>query len=231
MKHVCLLASGLGRGWVAIYPSAGVLFNIKRNAKLRFKYAVRRLKRRKDFLIREKLARAFAARKKHKFWSDIRRLNHVKKSCAPSIDGTSNIQQIADLFSSKFAGILNKHSSSPLNPLLSQIQSSLSSSMFQDLYFTDDDVTEAIGQLKPKKSGAGCVISEHLRFSHSVIALPLSQLFTSIVRHGYMPALLRDSILVPVPKSNKDASVSHNYRPIALSSTSSKVLEWLILYK
>ena len=35
----------------------------------------------------------------------------------------------------------------------------------------------------------------------------------------------------PVPKSNKDASVSHNYRPIALSSTSSKVLEWLILYK
>ena len=102
-----------------------------------------------------KLARAFAARKKYKFWSEVRRLNHVKKFCAPSIDGTSNIQQIADLFSSKFAGMLNKHSSSPLNPLLSQIQSSLSSSMFQDLYFTDDDVTEAIGQLKPKKSGAG----------------------------------------------------------------------------
>ena len=77
----------------------------------------------------------------------------IMKSCAPSIDGTSNIQQIADLFSSKFAGILNKHSSSPLNPLLSQIQSSLSSSMFQDLYFTNDDITEAIGQLKPKKSG------------------------------------------------------------------------------
>ena len=222
------MASGLGRGSVAIYPSASVLFNIKRNAKLRFEYAVRRLKRRKDFLICEKLARAFAARKKYKFWSEVRRLNHVKKSCAPSIDGTSNIQQIADFVSYKFAGI---HSSSPLNPLLSQIQSSLSSSMFQDLHFTDDDVTKAIGQLKPKKSGAGCVTSEHLRFSHSVIALPLSQLFTSIAHHGYMPALLRDSILFPVPKSNKDASVSHNYRPIALSSTLSKVLEWLILYK
>ena len=99
------------RVWVeAGYPSAGILFNIKRNAKLRLKYAVRRLKRRKDFLVREKLARAFAARKKYKFWSEVRRLNHVKKSCAPSIDGTSNIQQIADLFSSKFAGILNKHS-------------------------------------------------------------------------------------------------------------------------
>ena len=46
-----------------------------------------------------------------------------------------------------------------------------------------------------------------------------------------MPPLLRDSILVPVPKSNKDTSVSSNYCPIALSSTLSKVLEWMILHK
>ena len=82
-----------------------------------------------------------------------------------------------------------------------------------------------------KKSGAGCVTSEHLKFSHTVIALPLSQLFTSIVHYGYMPSLLRDSILVPVPKSNKDTAVSSNYRPVALSSTLSKVLEWMILHK
>ena len=46
-----------------------------------------------------------------------------------------------------------------------------------------------------------------------------------------MPQLLRDSTLVPVPKNNKDASVSTNYRPIALSSTLSKVLEQLVLCK
>ena len=100
--------------------------------------------------------------------------------------------------------------------------------MSDDLCFTEDDIIGAIGQLKSKKSGAGYVISEHLKLSRSIIALPLSQLYTSIVRHG---PLLRDSILVPVPKSNKDTSVSSNYRPIALSSTLSKVLEWLILHK
>ena len=106
-----VLASS-GRVWVeAGCPSAGVLFNIKRNSKKRFKYAVRRLKCRKEFLIREKFACAFAARKKDKFWSEVRRLNHVKKSCAPSVDGTSNAQHIADLFSSRFSGVLNKHSS------------------------------------------------------------------------------------------------------------------------
>ena len=158
-------------------------------------------------------------------------MNHVKKSYAPSIDGISDPPHIADLFSSKFAGILNKHSSPSPNHLLSQIQSSLSSSLSEDLCFTEDDVTEAICRLKSKKSGAGCVTSEHLNLSHTVIALPLSQLFTSIVRHGYMPSLLRDSILVPVPKSNKDTAISSNYRPVALSSTLSKVLEWMILYK
>ena len=221
------------RVWVETgYPCSGVLFNIKRNAKKRFKYAVRRLKRRRDYLVREKLASAFSTRDKNRFWSEVRRLNHIRKSSAPSIDNTSDIQQIANLFASKFAGVLNKCSSSSSaarNSLWSQIQSSLSPPMLQNLLFTEDDVANAIGQLKNKKSGTGPILSEHLKLSHNVIALPLSQLFTCIVRHGYVPPSLRDSTLVPVPKSNKDASLSSSYRPIALSSTLSKVLEWMIL--
>ena len=44
-----------------------------------------------------------------------------------------------------------------------------------------------------------------------------------------MPQSFRDSVLVPVPKGNKDASNSSNYRPIALSSTFSKIIERSIL--
>ena len=43
------------------------------------------------------------------------------------------------------------------------------------------------------------------------------------------PKLFRDSVLVPVPKGKKDTSTSNNYRPIALSSNFSKVLERVIL--
>ena len=39
----------------------------------------------------------------------------------------------------------------------------------------------------------------------------------------------RDSVLVPILKGNKDATDSSNYRPIALSSTFSKIVERLIL--
>ena len=54
---------------------------------------------------------------------------------------------------------------------------------------------------------------------------------SSLLRHGFMPACIRDCVLVPIPKGNRDTSPSHNYRPIALCSSLSKVLERLILTK
>ena len=59
----------------------------------------------------------------------------------------------------------------------------------------------------------------------------LSIFFTVIIRHGYMPKLLRNCTLIPVPKPGKDPSRSDNYRPIALAPNLSKVLEWSILLR
>ena len=152
-----------------------------------------------------------------------------KKSTAPCVDGVTGAQNIANLFSSKYESLLNKHASSSHTDLFSAIQSSLSSSTLNEISFTEDEVIDAISQLKCKKSGANMIPSELLKLSSSVIALPLSLFFTSLVRHGHMPQIIRDSLLVPIPKNNKDASLSANYRPIALPTTISKVLEWLIL--
>ena len=44
-----------------------------------------------------------------------------------------------------------------------------------------------------------------------------------------MPTCIRDCILVPIPKGQKDASRSDNYRSIALAPSISKILEWVIL--
>ena len=70
-------------------PSAGVLFNIKRAAKRRFKYEVRCLKRKRQVMLRNKLAHSFARKKKDKFWSDVKRLNRSGySSLPPTVDGT-----------------------------------------------------------------------------------------------------------------------------------------------
>ena len=53
----------------------------------------------------------------------------------------------------------------------------------------------------------------------------------AVVRHGYVPKLLKDCILLLIPKPGKDLTCSDNYRPSALAPTLSKVLEWCILLR
>ncbi len=54
-------------------------------------------------------------------------------------------------------------------------------------------------------------------------------LFTSVLRHGFMPASFCNATIQPIPKGTKDPSLSANYRGIVLASSLSKVLEWSIL--
>ena len=83
--------------------------------------------------------------------------------------------------------------------------------------------------LKPHKADGTSLLSDHLIFALPAIEGFVAKLFTCILRHGYMPAALRDCILVPIPKGNKDPTSSDNYRPVALAPALSKALEWSIL--
>ena len=76
--------------------------------------------------------------------------------------------------------------------------------------------------MSTQKDACG-VSSEHLMFASPAIAEPLAISFITILRHGYMPQNLRDCVLFPIPKGNKDASCSQN-RPIVLASSVSKFL-------
>ena len=73
--------------------------------------------------------------------------------------------------------------------------------------------------------------AQSTKFASSVISQPLAVFFTSVVRHGYMPACIHDCVMTPLLKGSKNPLCSENYRPIALASCLSKVLEHLILHK
>ena len=210
-------------------PNAGVLFQIKRNAKRRYKYEVRRLVRRQKYLLQNKLATSFAEKRKNSFWSHVRKLNRSSNTLAPTVDGVCGGKHIANMFASKLKGTLNTHSSSL--HLHSSFHSALTESDVCDVTFSEADVLEAISRLKLGKSDAEGVHSEHVTLASSALASPLAMFFTSLLRHGYLPQCLRDCVLVPLPKRNKDTTCSQNYRPIALASSLSKILEHLIFTK
>ena len=111
--------------WVeAGCPSSGVLFSIIKNAKRRYKYAHRRLKRRQQYMLQKKLACSFSQKTKDNFWSDIKLLHRSSKSskshAVSIVDGVSCGNEIANVFALKlkihtpqYLLILCCHQSSP----------------------------------------------------------------------------------------------------------------------
>ena len=52
-------------------PSAGVLFQLKKRAHRRYKYAVRRVRRRQEHIKQMKLAEALLKDPTHNFWTEV----------------------------------------------------------------------------------------------------------------------------------------------------------------
>ena len=211
-------------------PSAGVLHQLKKLARSRYKYEVRRLKRRELHIRRWKMAQALASSNTRSFWQQVQRVNKAQKPhSACSIDGHRGASNITRLFSSKLQGILNSQDVCERDSLHSHIFHSLQSDELVSVTISEECVIDAFSHLKRGKSDGSVLLSDHLIYALPVVCSSLANLFTAILRHGYMPSQLKDCILVPIPKNAKDPSVLDNYRAIALAPTLSKALEWCIL--
>ncbi len=93
------------------------------------------------------------------------------------------------------------------------------------------DVYQAIIQLKELKTGGlDQITAEHLKFASFRLVVLFAICFTGFMIHGLLPESMLSVTLLPVikDKAGKVGSLD-NYRPIALASVVSKVLERIIL--
>ena len=79
-----------------------------------------------------------------------------------------------------------------------------------DVEFSEYDVLDALSHLNSGKSDGDGIFSEHLIYASSAVMAPLAIFFSSLVRHGFMPQCLRDSVLVSVAKKDNDATCMSN---------------------
>ena len=177
------------------------------------------------------MAEAFASCNARNFWSEVKKVNKSSKgqSSISSIDGVSGDLPISNLWASKLCGLYNSQDVTERDNLQANVMSNILSNDLADLGVSPDLVLECIGRLKPGKSDGTSLSSDCFISAAPVITDSLAQLFTAILRHGYVPASLWDCLIVPIPKGHKDPSVSDNYRSIALAPSLSKILEWVIL--
>ena len=72
--------------------------------------------------------------------------------------------------------------------------------------------------------------AEHFVCAHTKISVHLSLLFTAMLTHGHMPSDLMKTAIVTILKNRQsDTSDKNNYRPIAIVTAMSKILELCIM--
>ena len=197
-------------------PSAGVLAVIKKKSKSRYKYEVRRLKRRREHIAREKLAKAFSIRNKKDFWQNVKKFRSTSQASSHHrIDGVIDDKATSELFRDKLSITLNKHACHSFNS--GSLGQSLDNPIFSAFSF--ETVLDTIQHLKRDKKDDSSLVSNHFIIAAPVIAEPLANFFSVLLRHGFLPAQLVNCVLVPIPKPGKNPSSSDSYRPIALAST------------
>ena len=71
--------------------------------------------------------------------------------------------------------------------------------------------------------------AEHLKFSPDIVFSYLAQILNYILQTGYVPKQLKEGVLTPVLKKDKDPSLPISYRGITVLSILGKLLEKVIL--
>ena len=150
-----------------------------------------------------------------------------------TIDGNNDSTSIADMFSDKYDTLYNSVPYDTNHMKLIEIMSRVQKCNDESYNITVPDVLIAVTHLKDGKSdGYEGLSSDHFIHGNRQLYVLLSILFTLFLRHGFSPDSMILGTIIPIPKDKKKSLCSSsNYRAIALSSTFSKILDWIILIK
>lgn len=173
-----------------------------------------------------------------KTWAVIREAtnDHASRSEIKSVLDSNAVEisdsdRIANEFNSYFANIgseLAKKIPNCENPVT---QTNATPNCFYLTPITENELIKQIKSLKNEvKSGGDGITSEIIKNNHQFLLKPLTHIINLIFCSGVFPDALKNAIIVPVFKQG-NKKLTTNYRPIALISTVSKIVEKCIKHK
>ena len=143
------------------------------------------------------------------------------------MEGVTGEESIANLWKNHFKNLLN----SVTQGAKIEANWSVADKEFEEIKVSNSEVESAIKKLKLDKAcGLDGIYSEHLKYADKSLLEKLSCCITSLFTHGILPESMISVILVPIIKDKAGKITSKdNYRPIALASVVSKVIEMILL--
>ena len=211
-------------------PKHGVILQNMQSTRAAFKQAIRRCRASSSRVEADRLAHKLLMKDSKNFWKEIRNINgKTSPPVATTIGAVTGKNDIADLWRRHYSSILNSASH---NEIDHTVLSLLHNCPHIDS-ITVNEVSSAIKGLKlDKASGLDSLSGEHFKFACHKLNVLLCLIFNCMISHGHVPSVFSDTILVPIIKDKKgNISDVNNYRPIALTSVASKILEKILLIR
>ena len=206
-------------------PRQGSLFQELNRSKARFKYALRFIRKNESNLRKESLAKKMTKLNSNEFWKEISAINNSKTPLPVTVENANEPQAICKLWENHYQGIFN------CLPKVGFDCNFPFSESHNSVKVTNSEMGDAINSLQDNKScGLDGIYAEHIKYASGKLIPLLRMCFTGLFVHGFLPRSLMSVVLIPIIK-NKCGNISSkdNYRPIALASVVSKLLEAIIL--
>ena len=219
--------------WVSAgKPTTGDLFNVMKNSKLQYKYAVRRLKRAGESIQNNKFVDSIVNGGVN-IYEEIKKFRGTGMSCSSRIDEEVGSTNIADHFAGIYSELYNRvEHGADIQVLSNDIEKSVrQDSMDQVNRINEKVVMQALKQMKGNKNDALFMFqSDCLINGPPELVTNLTYLLRSFVSHGFVPHFILLCTLIPLVKDNLgDSTSSDNYRAIASGSLLLKLLDLVIL--
>ena len=207
-------------------PRQGIIHENYVKSRARFKYAMKFISKNEQKMRKEAMAKNLANKDKTEFWKDIAKNNNSKTPLPDHIDEGKGTPEILSLWKKHFHDIFNciKNENNIIKPFaLEEVANEIAVS-----YLT---VKEAIKELSINKScGLDGITAEHLKYASERLIYLLSMAITGFFVHGFLPESMLSVLIVPVIKDKAgNINSKDNYRPIALASIISKIVETIML--
>ncbi len=135
-------------------PNSGVLFDLRRSTRYKYHHALKTIKRQKDSLRADNMAKNVNSTGKNRFWSELRNTLGCSNTVPCTVDGISGIDNIANLFSDKYSALYNSvsYDKHDMSKLVTEVDNLCTVDNTVHDIISVKEVMDAISAVKPNKA-------------------------------------------------------------------------------
>ena len=88
-------------------PNTGIVYDIRRKTSHKYHYAIRQLKRHKEWREADNLASSLNDKNVSSFWNSVKKINSASNRIASNVDGVNGDDNIVSVFADKYEALYN----------------------------------------------------------------------------------------------------------------------------